>query len=188
MVSTGIQRAGKAPKLGGGNVGGHMRWSLFRTSIPEPTGDDNATAAVHRELRGARGRCPRGPHRAGDRGGTRFIRTMRQEDVFAGGRASRDSEHEATIRDLHAKIGELTVERDLCAACNGEPRRTPGAGRAGRPSSSIRRQCALLGINRSSVTTRRAGRARGELGLVRRMDELSLQYPFYGHAGRWRAT
>jgi len=35
------------------------------------------------------------------------------EEVFAGGgTASRDSEHEATIRDLHAKIGELTVERD----------------------------------------------------------------------------
>ena len=34
------------------------------------------------------------------------------EEVFAGGTASRDSEHEATIRDLHAKLGELTVERD----------------------------------------------------------------------------
>ena len=34
------------------------------------------------------------------------------EEVFAGGRASRDSEHETTVRDLHAKIGELTVERD----------------------------------------------------------------------------
>ncbi|MCY4122584.1 MAG: hypothetical protein OXG72_16875 [Acidobacteria bacterium] len=34
------------------------------------------------------------------------------EEVLAGGTASRDSEHEATIRDLHAKIGELTVERD----------------------------------------------------------------------------
>ena len=35
------------------------------------------------------------------------------EEVFAGGRASRESDHEATIRDLHAKIGELTVERDF---------------------------------------------------------------------------
>ena len=35
------------------------------------------------------------------------------EEVFAGGRASCDSEHETTIRDLHAKIGELTVERDF---------------------------------------------------------------------------
>ena len=55
------------------------------------------------------------------------------EEVFAGGRASRDSEHEATIRDLHAKIGELTVERDFfCAACNAEPRCTLGVGRARR--------------------------------------------------------
>ena len=35
------------------------------------------------------------------------------EDVFAGGRASRESDHETTLRDLHAKIGELTVERDF---------------------------------------------------------------------------
>ena len=36
------------------------------------------------------------------------------DEVFAGGRASRQTEHEATIRDLHAKVGELTVERDCC--------------------------------------------------------------------------
>ena len=55
---------------------------------------------------------------------------------------------------------------------------------------SIRRQCALLGINRSSVYyTRREERAEN-LALMRRMDELSLQYPFYGsrqmarHLGR----
>ena len=35
------------------------------------------------------------------------------DEVFAGGRTSRQTEHEATIRDLHAKIGELTVERDF---------------------------------------------------------------------------
>ena len=55
---------------------------------------------------------------------------------------------------------------------------------------SIRRQCALLGINRSSVYyTPREERAEN-LALMRRMDELSLQYPFYGsrqmarHLGR----
>ena len=55
---------------------------------------------------------------------------------------------------------------------------------------SIRRQCALLGINRSSVyDTPREERAEN-LALMRRMDELSLQYPFYGsrqmarHLGR----
>ena len=35
------------------------------------------------------------------------------DEVFAGGRTSRQTEHEATIRDLDAKIGELTVERDF---------------------------------------------------------------------------
>ena len=55
---------------------------------------------------------------------------------------------------------------------------------------SIRRQCALLGINRLSVYyTPREERAEN-LALMRRMDELSLQYPFYGsrqmarHLGR----
>ena len=45
---------------------------------------------------------------------------------------------------------------------------------------SIRRQCALLGISRSSVyyTPRAEGAA--NLALMRRMDALSLQYPFYG--------
>ena len=35
------------------------------------------------------------------------------DEIFGGGRTSRQSEHEATVRDLHAKIGELTVERDF---------------------------------------------------------------------------
>ena len=33
-------------------------------------------------------------------------------EVFSRG-PKRGSEHESTIRDLHAKIGELTVERDF---------------------------------------------------------------------------
>ena len=35
------------------------------------------------------------------------------DELFASGKASRQSEQEVTIRDLHAKIGELTVERDF---------------------------------------------------------------------------
>ena len=35
------------------------------------------------------------------------------EEVFFGGGSKRPSEQQATIRDLHAKIGELTVERDF---------------------------------------------------------------------------
>jgi len=35
------------------------------------------------------------------------------EEVFSSAGAKRGTDLEATIRDLHAKIGELTVERDF---------------------------------------------------------------------------
>ena len=34
-------------------------------------------------------------------------------EVFSGSGPKRGGEQEATIRDMHAKIGELTVERDF---------------------------------------------------------------------------
>ena len=50
-------------------------------------------------------------------------------EVFAGGAGRKAAlEHEAKIRDLHAKIGELTVERDFCGAgSSAEPGGTPRA-------------------------------------------------------------
>lgn len=36
-------------------------------------------------------------------------------EVFASGRERRGASEEARIRELHAKIGELTVERDFLA-------------------------------------------------------------------------
>ena len=45
---------------------------------------------------------------------------------------------------------------------------------------SVRRQCALLGLSRSSVYYTPRGESAENLTLMRRMDELSLQYPFYG--------
>jgi len=36
-------------------------------------------------------------------------------DVFAGKRGRHEINHEAQIKDLHAKIGQLTVERDFLA-------------------------------------------------------------------------
>ena len=45
---------------------------------------------------------------------------------------------------------------------------------------SISRQCALLSISRSSVYYKSRGESAENLALMRRMDALSLQYPFYG--------
>ncbi len=36
-------------------------------------------------------------------------------EVFSGGADRTRSEHEAEVHDLHAKIGQLTVERDFLA-------------------------------------------------------------------------
>ena len=45
---------------------------------------------------------------------------------------------------------------------------------------SIRRQCALLVISRSSVYYAPRGESAEKLALMRRMDAVSLHYPFYG--------
>lgn len=40
-------------------------------------------------------------------------------EVFSGKPAGRDGSHEAEIRELHAKIGELTVEKDFLSKAFG---------------------------------------------------------------------
>ena len=40
-------------------------------------------------------------------------------DVFSGKKGARDSSHESEIKDLHAKIGELTVEKDFLSKAFG---------------------------------------------------------------------
>ena len=45
---------------------------------------------------------------------------------------------------------------------------------------SMRRQCELLGVNRSSLYYERDEPDAEELALMRRLDELHLKYPFYG--------
>lgn len=48
------------------------------------------------------------------------------------------------------------------------------------PSISVRRQCELLGVSRSSVYYETAATSPEQLALMRRIDELHLQWPFYG--------
>ena len=105
------------------------------------------------------------------------------DEVFARGGSPGPSEHEATIRDLHAKIGELTMKRDFFQRglqAMSRPARRNLVDRDG--ALSIRRQCELMGISRSSVYYAPRGESAENLALMRRMDALSrgLQYPFYG--------
>ena len=45
---------------------------------------------------------------------------------------------------------------------------------------SLSRQCVLLGVSRSSLYYRPKGESAENLALMRRMDELHMEYPFYG--------
>ena len=40
-------------------------------------------------------------------------------EVFSGGGERRTRDHESEVRDLHAKIGELIVERDFLSRGSG---------------------------------------------------------------------
>ena len=45
---------------------------------------------------------------------------------------------------------------------------------------SMRRQCELLGVSRSSLYYQPVGQDPEELAVMRKMDELHLEHPFFG--------
>ena len=56
------------------------------------------------------------------------------------------------------------------------------------PRLSLVRQCALVGIARSSFYYRPVGESQANLRLMRLMDELHLNCPWYGSRQMARAT
>ena len=50
----------------------------------------------------------------------------------------------------------------------------------GHPKLSLSRQCRLLRVSRSSVYHSPKGESAENLALMRRIDKLFLEYPFYG--------
>ena len=92
----------------------------------------------------------------------------------------RTDDREATIRELHAKIGELTMERDLSTRFE-VPRRTERVAMIDRGNElPLSRQCALLDAGRSSQYYLPLGESADNLVPMRRLDGLYLAYPFYG--------
>ncbi|WP_252181042.1 IS3 family transposase [Azospirillum sp. B4] len=89
---------------------------------------------------------------------------------------------EAEIEKLHAKIGQLLVERGFFTGClcslGLDQRREMIEPR--RPRLSIVRQCELLSVNRSGVYYRPAPESSLNLTLMRLIDEQFLETPYYG--------
>ncbi|NHT77151.1 IS3 family transposase [Rhizobiaceae bacterium CRRU44] len=85
------------------------------------------------------------------------------------------------VKTLHAKIGELTLENGFFIRCARQ------GGIAGRKEMidrehklSVVRQAKLLGFSRGSVYYLPRPVPDGDLALMRRIDELHLDYPFAG--------
>ncbi|WP_165405067.1 MULTISPECIES: IS3 family transposase [Rhizobium] len=85
------------------------------------------------------------------------------------------------VKTLHAKIGELTLENGFFIRCARQ------SGIAGRKEMidrkhklSVVRQAKLLGFSRGSVYYLPRPVSDGDLALMRRIDELHLDYPFAG--------
>ncbi|HAJ8872042.1 TPA: IS3-like element ISKpn11 family transposase [Escherichia coli] len=85
------------------------------------------------------------------------------------------------VKTLHAKIGELTLENGFFS------RSARQSGIAGRKEMidrthklSVARQARLLGFSRGSVYYSPRQVSDGDLDLMRRIDELHLDYPFAG--------
>ena len=101
---------------------------------------------------------PHTPHRCV----VRRAKMARMKEVFSKGAERSRGDHEGEIRDLHAKIGELTVERDFFGkrgqVVSRERRRAMIE--PCHPNLSLSRQCHLLCVSRSSLCHRPKGRAR----------------------------
>ena len=101
-------------------------------------------------------------------------------EVFSKGTEHRRRDHESEVRDLHAKIGELIVERDFMSRgfrSMSRPERHAMMVRD-HPTLSLSRQCRLPSLGRSSLYYTPKGESAETLVLMRRIDELFLKYPF----------
>lgn len=105
-------------------------------------------------------------------------------EVFAGGQGRKlIRECEAKVRELHTKIGELTVERvfflgaDSVAALGGpDPDDRPG-----QPYEPLETVPAAGGEAVGAVHYVPKGEdGEEDLALMRRLDELHIEYPVYG--------
>ncbi len=106
---------------------------------------------------------------------------QRAAEMFGGTAAESGGVDAEEVRELHAKIGELTVERDFFSARARLHPRTERAEMIDQGAElAMKRQCELLDLNRTGVYYAPRPVPGEDLQLMRRIDELHLRWPFYG--------
>ena len=99
--------------------------------------------------------------------------------LFGGGAA--EAAPAVDVKMLHAKIGELTLENDFLVRCAQQSRPAERKAMIDRGHDlPLARQAELLGLSRSSLYYEPRPVPAAELAIMRRIDELHLDYPFAG--------
>jgi putative transposase len=103
------------------------------------------------------------------------------EGLFGSPAQAVSADAEARQAELFEQIGRLKMElewlkKKLPSSCE---HKRPLI-EAGHPALSVRRQCELLGLSRSSLYYEPAGESAEDLRLMRKIDEQYTACPFYG--------
>src|SRR6188768_1128522 len=103
------------------------------------------------------------------------------EGLFGRPAQAASADAEARQAELFEQIGRLKMElewlkKKLPSSCEQERSLIE----VGHPALSVRRQCELLGLNRSSLYYEPAGETSEDLRLMRLIDERYTACPFYG--------
>ncbi|MBD8893674.1 IS3 family transposase [Roseibium litorale] len=101
--------------------------------------------------------------------------------VFARGGKS-EGPTEAEVKELHAKIGRLTVENDFLAPRAQEVSlaKKKAMIRRDHPDLSVSQQCKLVKLSRSAFYYVPAGISAATLNLMKAIDRAFTKYPFFG--------
>jgi putative transposase len=108
-------------------------------------------------------------------------------ELFVDRQTRKRADHDAEKDALYEQIGRLKVELDWLKkklVCSTEQRRD--LVEPGHAEISVRRQCELLGVNRSGLYYQPLGESAENLKLMRLIDEEYTRRPFYGSRKMFR--
>ncbi|TRZ76454.1 MAG: IS3 family transposase [Deltaproteobacteria bacterium] len=99
-------------------------------------------------------------------------------DIFSKGRKP---DQGTSVKDLHAKIGQLSMENDFLFRRARSHRRCERKAMIDKGDKlPVTRQCDLLDLCRSGVYYTSVPLSAKDIELMRQIDEIHLAYPFYG--------
>ncbi|MDI6817237.1 MAG: IS3 family transposase [Actinomycetota bacterium] len=100
------------------------------------------------------------------------------QELFADGARH---EGQVDVKELHAKIGELTMVNDFLSGSARAHRRSERKEMIDRAHElPLTKQCKILNLSRSSIYYNPAQISEKDLRLMREIDDIHLKYPFYG--------